>query len=109
MSGRPDTLALGFREINCEKTLELEESVKCCAKCHQTKPLEAFPANRRTLDARSSWCRRCHADATARWRAANPKYIQAYNERRRVDPLPPWARALADQGRASFQARRADG
>jgi hypothetical protein len=33
----------------------------------------------------SSWCRACHAQACARWRAKQPEKIDAYNERRRAE------------------------
>ncbi len=61
--------------------------MKRCRRCEAEKPLEGFPANPRMRDGRSSWCQGCHNKATARWRAANPDYVQAYNERRRTPPL----------------------
>jgi predicted nucleic acid-binding Zn ribbon protein len=48
-------------------------------------PAEAFRRNPRNRDGLDSWCRRCHAEATREWRAANPEHIAEYNERRRAE------------------------
>jgi hypothetical protein len=56
---------------------------KRCSNCSAWLPLEAFTANRRRHLGRSSWCRACTRAATREWRAANPGYAEAYNERRR--------------------------
>jgi len=42
--------------------------LRTCSKCGKPKDPGDFKANRRMRDGLSSWCRRCHNDATARWR-----------------------------------------
>ena len=39
-------------------------TAKHCRKCEKWLRLEEFPANARSLDGCSSWCRRCHVRAT---------------------------------------------
>ncbi len=57
---------------------------KTCTSCHTEQPLDHFAANPRMHDGRSSWCRRCHNQATQDWRARNRDYIDQYNAARRV-------------------------
>lgn len=47
---------------------------KRCRHCETQKPVTDFPANRRTKDGLSSWCRSCHYEATRRWKAEHPDY-----------------------------------
>jgi ribosomal protein S27AE len=57
---------------------------KHCTSCGQTKSATEFPANRRTADGLSSWCRTCHHAANARWRHMHPEAVERYNASRRV-------------------------
>jgi hypothetical protein len=57
--------------------------VKTCRHCGEQKDTSEFPAHREKGDGLSSWCRACHAEACARWRAKHPEKIDAYNARRR--------------------------
>ena len=59
--------------------------MKACSHCREQKDLAEFPAHRQKRDGLSSWCRTCHAEACARWRAKNTQAIDAYNERRRAE------------------------
>ena len=59
--------------------------MKACSHCREQKDLAEFPAHRHKRDGLSSWCRTCHAEACARWRAKNTQAIDAYNERRRAE------------------------
>jgi hypothetical protein len=47
--------------------------------------MSEFPVHREKGDGLSSWCRACHAEACAKWRAKNPEKVDAYNERRRAE------------------------
>lgn len=40
---------------------EQQTRTKCCTKCHEVKPLEEFPPNKRNRDGRQSYCHVCHA------------------------------------------------
>lgn len=62
--------------------------VKTCRKCNTAAPKTDFPANKRMRDGRSSWCRRCHYEASSAWRGRNPEAIEGYNARRRVRHAP---------------------
>ena len=75
--------------------------MKTCTRCQETKEKAEFRRNRRCRDGLSSWCSTCHNAATRSWRKRNPEYVAAYNEGRRADPLPPWARALANRPRGA--------
>jgi hypothetical protein len=59
---------------------------KTCTHCGERKPLEDFPANQKMLDGRSSWCRVCHAEACARWRAEHPAAVERDRLRKRLIP-----------------------
>ena len=43
----------------------IAEDTTVCRKCRTRDELDEFPPNPRVSDGRSSWCRRCHNDATA--------------------------------------------
>jgi hypothetical protein len=78
MTGDP---APAFGEINVRQTL----ASKTCRHCGEQKSIGEFPINNRKRDGLSSWCRACHADACARWRAKHPEKIDAYNAGRRAE------------------------
>jgi hypothetical protein len=59
--------------------------VKACRHCGEQKDKSEFPVHREKGDGLSSWCRACHAEACARWRAEHPEKIDAYNEGRRAE------------------------
>lgn len=43
--------------------------MKTCRRCNDEWPLDEFPANARTRDGLSSWCRECHNNRTRQYRA----------------------------------------
>jgi hypothetical protein len=47
-----------------------------CAKCGRTLEISEFPANPRMRDSLSSWCRCCHADASASYRERNRERLR---------------------------------
>jgi hypothetical protein len=59
--------------------------MKTCRHCGEQKDRSEFPVHREKRDGLSSWCRACHAEACARWRAKHPEAIVAYNRRRRAE------------------------
>jgi 4'-phosphopantetheinyl transferase EntD len=59
--------------------------MKACRHCGEHKDKSEFPVHREKCNGLSSWCRACHADACARWRAKHPEKIDAYNARRRAE------------------------
>lgn len=59
---------------------------KWCCSCRRWLPVEAFRPNSVYRDGVDSWCRPCHAQAVATWRANNPEYVAAYNAARRIGP-----------------------
>ena len=73
--------------------------MKACSHCREQKDLAEFPAHRHKRDGLSSWCRTCHAEACARWRAKNTQAIDAYNERRRAEYAEERENAPAAAGR----------
>ena len=64
----------------------------------QTEGHERVPSHREKGDGLSSWCRACHAEACAKWRAKHPEKVDAYNERRRAE--------YAAMREAEYQAER---
>lgn len=54
-----------------------------CAKCGESDPKE-FRKNARMRSGLSSYCKECHRQLVRDWRARNPDYLRAYNEKRRV-------------------------
>ncbi len=58
---------------------------KRCRHCQETKLRAEFPPNRKVSDGLSSWCRSCHREGTARWKArkaaADPGWRSAARER----------------------------
>jgi hypothetical protein len=58
--------------------------MKTCTKCHQPKPLVAFPPRRTMRDGRDSHCRACATAATRRWRADNPEAMRSARRRWRI-------------------------
>jgi hypothetical protein len=62
-------------------------SGKGCSKCGRFLPFGEFRSNLRLQTGWDSWCRECHREAGQRWRAAKPEYQEAYNQRRRVEPV----------------------
>jgi hypothetical protein len=71
---------------------------KICRHCGEEKDTSEFPHHREKGDGLSSWCRACHAEACAKWRAKHPGKIDAYNARRRAE--------YAALREAEHQARR---
>jgi hypothetical protein len=59
--------------------------MKTCRHCGEQKDKSEFPAHREKGSGLSSWCRACHAEACANWRAKHPEKVDAYNERRRAE------------------------
>jgi hypothetical protein len=57
--------------------------MKTCRNCQEQKPQAEFRRNQQSRDGLSSWCGSCHNEATRRWRANNPDYVEAYNASRR--------------------------
>lgn len=47
--------------------------MKNCSKCTKDKPLTEFGIDRRSLDGRSSWCKRCRADLMINLRKKDPE------------------------------------
>jgi hypothetical protein len=72
--------------------------VKTCRHCEEQKDEAEFPVHREKGDGLSSWCRACHAEACAKWRAEHPEKVDAYNEKRRAE--------YAAQQEAEHQASR---
>jgi hypothetical protein len=72
--------------------------MKICRHCGEQKDKSEFPVHRDKSSGLSSWCRACHAEACARWRAKHPQKIDAYNARRRDE--------YAAKREAEHQARR---
>jgi hypothetical protein len=68
---------------------------KLCTNCQTWQDLAAFPPNRRLASGLSSWCRPCHAEATARWRERHPGYDRRYRAARRAEQA---AAAAAEAG-----------
>jgi hypothetical protein len=61
------------------------KNTKTCCHCGEQNDAAEFPANRRKRDGLSSWCRACHAEACAKWRAEHPEKVNVYNRRRRAE------------------------
>lgn len=64
---------------------------KSCRKCGQTKPSEEFRFNSKVSDGLSSWCRKCHYEASRRSQAKKPEqYARRAREwYRKQNPLEP--------------------
>ena len=82
----------------------IAEDTKVCRKCGTRDELDEFPPNPRVSDGRSSWCRRCHNDATAAWREANRDKVNYNTPERRVKHEP---RPCVECGE-QFVPRRSD-
>lgn len=52
-----------------KRSPESRKAGKACVHCGEPKAKAEFPGNRSMRDGLSSWCRDCHAAATAGWRA----------------------------------------
>jgi hypothetical protein len=72
--------------------------MRTCRHCGEQKDESEFPVHREKGSGLSSWCRACHAEACASWRAKHPEKIDAYNEKRRAE--------YAAQQEAEHQVRR---
>jgi hypothetical protein len=59
--------------------------MKTCRHCGEQKDKSEFPVHREKGGGLSSWCRACHAEACARWRAKHPDKVDAYNGKRRAE------------------------
>jgi hypothetical protein len=59
--------------------------MKTCRHCGEQKHKSEFPVHREKGGGLSSWCRACHAEACANWRAEHPEKVDAYNARRRAE------------------------
>ena len=57
---------------------------KCCTKCAQNLPIDAFGADKKQLQGKNSWCKKCRSIAAGQWAAANPEKVA---KTRRVDKL----------------------
>ena len=112
---------------------DMEEHMKTCTGCRETKPLEAFSPNRGGAGGRASRCKVCRSSSQRAAYAADPeasraasrassrKYSQAHPERRRAstqkyvqdnpeqrrDTLRKYSQAHPEQGRANTAAYRA--
>ena len=79
------------REVN--KRLEAlaarlaANSKKRCPRCGRTLPLDRFRPAPKLKAGVTSWCGECMAEATRRWRSANPETVAAYNEGRRLPQI----------------------
>lgn len=58
--------------------------MKTCRKCQKAAPAAEFPANKRTRDGLTSWCRECHYAATKAWGERNPEATERYSAKRRI-------------------------
>jgi hypothetical protein len=59
--------------------------MKICRHCGEQKDKSEFPVHREKGSGLSSWCRTCHAEACAKWRAEHPEKVDAYNAKRRAE------------------------
>lgn len=57
--------------------------VKRCPRCDTVRDLTDFYRHRSRPDGRAAWCRWCHCDAKAEWRAANLERARAYDRARK--------------------------
>ena len=56
-----------------------------CRKCEFTLPESNFRPNKNMRSGLSSWCRRCHVEATKEWRARKrQEKLEAQRERSRL-------------------------
>ena len=74
-----------------------------CRKCGEDKPCPEFRSNPRCRDSLSSWCGKCHNEATRLWRKRS----------REAEWEPAWARQQAEPKRlrryeAEWRARVAE-
>lgn len=60
---------------------------KTCAKCWAPKPLDEF------YNEKSSWCKKCHREATSEWQKKNPERNHAKQKR--------WRQAHPEQAKAA--------
>lgn len=54
------------------------DTTKCCTRCGETKPLEAFPPARQKRDGLSSWCRECTNKQRRKATKDDPEYQARY-------------------------------
>jgi len=63
----------GFAGINGSRRISMLLEMKTCKKCGAIKPRKAFSKRPDMEDGRSSWCRKCHAQASLRTRRKDPE------------------------------------
>lgn len=61
----------------------MSEVLKRCSRCRDCKPLEQFPRDKRTIDGRHSYCKRCMNAYRREWLARNPQQRKAKLRRQR--------------------------
>jgi hypothetical protein len=62
-----------------------DSEARTCRHCGEQKDKSEFPVHRAKGNGLSSWCRTCHAEACAKWRAKHPEKVDAYNDRLRAE------------------------
>jgi Stc1 domain len=70
-----------------------------CAHCGKSKPMEAFPANRRKRNGLSSWCRDCHDEARERSLDAKTERRAAELAELRIERLERLRKGIEDDER----------
>lgn len=73
--------------------------MKCCNRCREQKPLDAFGKQRNAPDGLRYACKACTAERYKAWREANPEIYRSSVER--------WRKANPDRVRGHDDARRA--
>jgi nitrate/TMAO reductase-like tetraheme cytochrome c subunit len=72
-------------DLAVAREVRLTTPFQLSASCGEQKDTGEFPVHRDKGDGFSSWCRDCHAEACAKWRAKHPEKVDAYNEQRRSE------------------------
>jgi hypothetical protein len=65
-----------------------QQTHKRCSHCQGWLPFEALGPNRRMKSGLNSWCRKCHLDATQKWRAEHREEINARRREAYASPNP---------------------
>lgn len=92
----------------------MDVSTKSCTKCHETKPLDAFPVDTKMKSGRDSWCRKCRSKSVTQRRkvvrAERLAYEREYRTRnrpRRNEQSRQYKIAHRDRIRANLTVQRA--